>query len=108
MDLIYINDVTDANIMAMESDVTDEVFNVASGMETSLLELLQAVLNVTESNLKPEFLPARSVNPVPRRLADTKKAENLLGFKAKVSVDEGLRRLIAWRKEILSRKGVVS
>jgi UDP-glucose 4-epimerase len=48
------------------------------------------------------------VNPVPRRLADTKKAENLLGFKAKVSVEEGLRRLIAWRKEILSRKGVVS
>ena len=108
MDLIYIDDVTDANIMAMESDVTDEVFNVASGTETSLLELLHAVLRVTDSTLKPEFLPARSVNPVPRRLADTKKAENLLGFKAKVSVEEGLRRLIVWRKEILSRKSVVS
>jgi len=108
MDLVYIDDVTDANIMAMETDVTDEVFNVASGIETSLLELLQALLKVTGSTLKPEFLPARSVNPVPRRLADTKKAENLLGFKAKVSVEEGLIRLIAWRKEILARYGVVS
>jgi UDP-glucose 4-epimerase len=107
MDLVYIDDVTDANIMAMETDVTDEVFNVASGIETSLLELLQALLKVTGSTLKPEFLPARSVNPVPRRLADTKKAENLLGFKAKVSVEEGLIRLIAWRKEILARYGVV-
>ena len=103
MDMIYIDDVTDANIIAMESDVTDEVFNVASGTETSLLDLLQAVLKVTGSTLKPEFLPARSVNPVPRRLADTKKAENILGFKAQVSVEEGLRRLIAWRQEILSR-----
>jgi UDP-glucose 4-epimerase len=108
MDLVYIDDVTDANIMAMESDVTDEVFNVASGVETSLLELLQAVLKVTGSTLKPEFLPARTVNPVPRRLADTKKAENLLGFKAKVGVEEGLMRLIAWRKEILARKEAVA
>ena len=108
MDLVYIDDVTDANIIAMESDVKDEVFNVASGTETSLLELLQAVLKVTGSTLKPEFLPARSVNPVPRRLADTKKAENLLGYKAKVNLEKGLQRLIAWRKEILSQKGVVS
>jgi UDP-glucose 4-epimerase len=68
------------------------------------LGLLTAVLNVTGSVLKPEFLPARAVNPVPRRLADTKKAEDLLGFKAKVSVEEGLRRLIAWRAEVLAAK----
>lgn len=107
MDFVYIDDVTDANIMAMESDVTDEVFNVASGTETSLLELLTVLLKVTGSALEPEFLPARSVNPVPRRLADTKKAENLLGFKAKLSVEEGLRRLIEWRKEVVARKGAV-
>jgi nucleoside-diphosphate-sugar epimerase len=108
MDLVYIDDVTDANIAAMESEVTDEVFNVASGTETSLLELLNAVLRVTGSKLEPEFLPARSVNPVPRRLADTKKAENLLGFKARVGVEEGLRRLIAWREDVLARKEVAA
>jgi UDP-glucose 4-epimerase len=104
MDLVYIDDVTDANIIAMESDVTDEVFNVASGTETSLLGLLKVLLKVTGSKLEPEFMPARSVNPVPRRLADTKKAENILGFKARVEVEEGLRRLIAWRKEVIARK----
>lgn len=105
MDLINIDDITDANILAMESDVTDEVFNVASGTETSLLGLLRAVLKVTGSELQPEFLPERSVNPVPRRLADTQKAEQLLGFKARVNVEEGLRRLVAWRKEVIARNG---
>lgn len=105
MDMVYIDDVIDANILAMESDINDEVFNVASGAETSLLGLLQAVLKVTGSPLQPEFMPERAVNPVPRRLADTRKAADLLGFKAKVSVEEGLRRLIAWRKDVLARQG---
>ena len=107
MDLINIEDITDANLLAMESDVTDEVFNVASGTETSLLELLRTLLKVTGSTLEPGFFPERSVNPVPRRLADTKKAENLLGFKAKVTVEEGLRSLYKWRKEVIARNPAV-
>lgn len=107
IDLVYIDDVTDANIMAMESDVRDDAFNVASGVETSLLGLLQVLLRVTESTLQPEFLPERSVNPVPRRLADIRKAEDLLGFKAKISVEEGLKRLIKWREQVLARDRIV-
>ncbi len=101
MDLVNIDDVTDANILAMQSDVTDEVFNVASGTETSLLGLLRTLLRVTESGLEPEFMPERTVNPVPRRLADTRKAAQQLGFRAKVDLEDGLRRLIAWRKQVL-------
>lgn len=101
MDMINIDDVTDANLLAMESTVTDEVFNVASGVETSLLGLLQTLLRVTGSPLKPEFMAERTVNPVPRRLADTRKAAEMLSFKAKVNVEEGLRRLIAWRSQVL-------
>ena len=48
------------------------------------------------SSLKPEFGPERKVNPVPRRLADTSKAENILGFRSEIDLDEGLRRLVAW------------
>ncbi len=107
MDMIHIDDITDANILAMESDVTDEVFNVASGTETSLLELLRTVLRVTGSTLEPQFLPERSVNPVPRRLASTKKAEEMLGFRAKVNVEEGLRRLVAWRKSVRTADAAV-
>lgn len=108
MDMINIDDVTNANILAMESTVTDEVFNVASGAETSLLGLLQTLLRVTESPLQPEFMPERTVNPVPRRLADTSKAADLLGFRAKVSVEEGLRRLISWRSQVLGRNNVAA
>jgi UDP-glucose 4-epimerase len=107
MDMIYIDDITDANILAMESDVTDEVFNVASGTETSLIGLLEALLKVTGSDLEPEFQPERSVNPVPRRLASTSKAKELLGFKSSVGLDEGLRSTVKWRKELLERGGTI-
>ena len=84
MDFVHVEDVARANVLAMESDVSDQVFNVASGEETSLLGLLEALLRaVGMEHVAPEFLPERAVNPVPRRLADTSKAEKLLGFRAK-------------------------
>jgi Nucleoside-diphosphate-sugar epimerases len=96
MDFVYIDDVARSNILALQSDIGDDVFNVASGVETSLNQLAAALLRVMGSNLKPEYGPERKVNPVARRLADTSKAERLLGFKAQVDLDEGLRRLVKW------------
>lgn len=46
--------------------------------------------------LTPEFAPERSVNPVPRRLASTGKAERLLGFRTTVSLEQGLADLVKW------------
>ena len=71
MDFVYIDDVARANVLALASDVSDEVFNVASGHETSLLALADALLGVMRSNLRPTFGPERAVNPVHRRLADS-------------------------------------
>ncbi|UCG17679.1 MAG: NAD-dependent epimerase/dehydratase family protein [Phycisphaerales bacterium] len=100
MDFVFSEDVARANILAATSDVSDQVFNVASGTETSLSELLRTLLLVTEHpDIKPTYLPARAVNPVRRRLADTAKAASLLGFQAQVSLEEGLRRLVAWRRQ---------
>ncbi len=96
MDFVYIDDIARANVLALQSDLKDDVFNVASGVETSLNELADALLRVMGSNLKPEYGPERKVNPVSRRLADTTKAEEVLGFRAKVDLDEGLERLVAW------------
>lgn len=96
MDFVYIDDVARSNILSLQSDVTDDVFNVASGVETSLNDLANALLKVMGSSLRPEYGPERKVNPVSRRLADTSKAERLLGFKAGVSLDDGLRRLVKW------------
>jgi len=96
MDFIYIEDVARSNILALESDLADDVFNVASGIETSLNDLATALLRVMGSKLKPEYGPERSVNPVSRRLACTKKAAEKLGFRSTISLDDGLARLVDW------------
>ena len=96
MDFVYIEDIARANILAAKSAVTDQVFNVASGVETSLNELAGSLLKVMWSDLKPEYGPARKVNAVPRRLADTALANQMIGFQARVSLEDGLRRLVAW------------
>jgi UDP-glucose 4-epimerase len=99
MDFVYIDDVAQSNVLALKSDVTDDVFNVASGVETSLNELAYALLRVMGSDLTPEYGPERKINPVSRRLADTTKAERLLGFRANVGLEEGLARLVTWWSE---------
>lgn len=96
MDFVFSEDIARANLLAARSAVSDEVFNIASGQEVSLLELAHALLRIMGSDLLPEHGPERRVNPVPRRLADTTKASRLLGFSARISLDEGLRRLVDW------------
>jgi nucleoside-diphosphate-sugar epimerase len=98
MDFVYIEDIARANILAAKSEVSDQVFNVASGTETSLNDLALTLARVMGSGLKPEHGPERKVNPVPRRLASTDRARRLLGFDTLVSLEEGLRRLVVWRR----------
>ena len=98
MDFVYVGDVARANLAAMKSKQVDAVYNVASGTETSLLGLWEAIQRVTgRYDLEPEFHPPRKVNPVPRRLADTTSAKRDLGFSTQVSLEDGLRELAAWR-----------
>jgi UDP-glucose 4-epimerase len=96
MDFVYIEDIARANLAAATSPVRDEVLNVASGTETSLLQLAQALLEVMGSELQPRFGPERKVNAVSRRLAHTRRASELLGFQTQVGLREGLRRLVDW------------
>jgi UDP-glucose 4-epimerase len=96
MDFVYAEDIARANIAAADADVSDEVFNVASGTETSLNQLAEILLRVMGSSALPEYGPQRKVNPVPRRLADVSKAKERLGFQASISIEEGMRRLVAW------------
>jgi UDP-glucose 4-epimerase len=97
MDFVHVVDVARANILGAKANVSDEVFNVASGRETSLAQLAQSLALVMARNgLALEFASERSVNPVPRRLASTAKAELLLGFRAEISLQKGLRDLVDW------------
>ncbi|MCP4632145.1 MAG: NAD-dependent epimerase/dehydratase family protein [candidate division Zixibacteria bacterium] len=100
MDFVYVGDVARANVMAMETPNARTAINIGTGIETSLSELLELMLELTSSNLQPEYAPLRKVNPVKRRLADVSLAKNLLGFEAKSSLREGLSQLIEWRKEM--------
>jgi len=96
MDFVYVEDVARANLRAMASDVSG-VFNVGTGVETTLNQLCQTLLKLTGSAAKPEYLPARAVANVSRRCSSTEKAERLLGFRARVNLERGLRPLIDWR-----------
>jgi UDP-glucose 4-epimerase len=100
MDFVHVHDIARANVLAATSPVTDEVFNVASGTETSLRELAEMLLKVMGAQSSElEFGPARKVNPVPRRLASTEKAQELLHFRATVSLEDGLRGLVEWWRQ---------
>lgn len=97
MDFVHARDVARANILGAKANASDHVFNIASGTETSLAQLAAALASVMgKARLAPEFAPERSVNPVPRRLASTAKAERLLGFRASVPLEQGLRELVEW------------
>ena len=96
MDFVYTADIARANLLAAESEVRDGVYNVASGEETSLLGLAEALLRAMDSDLSVEHGPERAVNGVARRLADTAAAERDLGFVATTGLEDGLRRLVDW------------
>ena len=96
MDFVHVADIARANILAAQAEVTDRVYNIATGVETSLLELAQALQDVMGSTAQPEFGPARTVNSVTRRLADIGAAERDLGWVPSIDLHEGLADLVTW------------
>jgi UDP-glucose 4-epimerase len=100
LDFVYVSDVARANVLAAQSDVSDEVFNVGTGIQTSLNELCEMLLELNGSSLRPEHREARNVANVQTRRAGVEKAAKLLGFEAEVSLKQGLQELIRWRNSV--------
>lgn len=96
-DFVHVDDVARANILAMESDASDEFFNVGIGVRTSIAELVDELLMITESDLTPEFRPQEQMF-VTHRVGSTSKAEEMLGFRASIQLEEGLRSVVLWRR----------
>lgn len=96
-DFIYVDDVAEANILGMKSDCADEFFNIGMGVGTTINELVDMLLELTGSTLRPEYRPQEQ-SFVTHRIGSTDKAEQLLQFKAKTPLLDGLRRVVQWRQ----------
>jgi UDP-glucose 4-epimerase len=99
-DFIYVEDVARCNLLALESSSSNKFYNVGSGVKTSIKELCETILDLKGSNIKVNYKPytekdARSL--VQNRIGCPSKAIKDLDFKYKYSLEEGLKKLIAWR-----------
>jgi nucleoside-diphosphate-sugar epimerase len=96
-DFVHVVDVARANILAMQADAADEFFNIGIGVKTTITELADLLLAITGSDQRPEYRPQEQMF-VTHRVGSTEKAEALLGFRATVPLEEGLRSIVEWRK----------
>jgi UDP-glucose 4-epimerase len=97
-DFVHVDDVARANIFSLKSDATDVFLNVGMGVQTTINELVERLLALTGSDVKPEYLPQEQMF-VTNRVGSTELAEELIGFRATVQLDEGLASVIDWRQE---------
>jgi UDP-glucose 4-epimerase len=107
-DFVHVSDIAEANVCAAKAGATDDFFNVCTGIGTSLLEVVELLLELTgRQDLGIEFGPARP-GFVSHRIGSPSKAADELGFTAQVPLREGLQRLIDWRAEHRDRTRVAS
>ena len=96
-DFVYVGDTARANVCALKSDVPFGFYNVGRGIKTSIKELTELILKITGSDLAIQYEPAGQTF-VTNRVGTVKAAEEDLGFEWSVDLEEGLTRLIHWRK----------
>lgn len=104
MDFVYVEDVAKASLLAFKSKINEGFYNVGTGKETDLRSLLNLLLKINKSKLKPVFKEQRVATHVSRRRADIRKAKKDLGFVAKTPLSVGLKKLIEWRRRERQRK----
>ena len=100
-DFIYVSDTARANVCALKSDVPFGFYNVGRGIKTSIKELTQLILKISGSDLPIQFEPAGQTF-VTNRIGDVVAAEKDLDFRWRVDLEEGLKRLVEWRKAHLN------
>lgn len=101
-DFIHVDDVARCNILAMKSEATDANYNVGTGVKTTIRELVDALLEITGSELEPEYRPQEQMF-VTHRVGSIDAAERDLGFVAELPYREGLESVVAWRRSDQAR-----
>jgi len=101
-DFIYVDDIVRGLILCATTGQAGDVYNLASGVETSILDLATLINQLTGNPAPLDFRPRREWDRSGRRFGSTEKAKRALGFEAHVALPEGLRRTIDWTREHLS------
>jgi UDP-glucose 4-epimerase len=105
-DYVYIDDVVDALLMAAsEPKAVRQRLNIATGVETSVLELYAALREVTGFGPEPTFAPART-GELQRIGVDVRRAKEVLGWRATVDLPTGLARTWAWAFQLINAGSV--
>jgi UDP-glucose 4-epimerase len=104
VDFVYVGDVARANLLACDTKTIDDIVNVCSGIETRMSDLAALLLELTGSNVGVEHRPQPAGALPARRYGDPRRARELLGFAAKTDLRDGVKKLIAWRREALASK----
>ena len=97
-DFVAVEDCGRANLCALRADTVDRFYNVGTGTRTSLKELAETLLHLTGSNQPIKYAPRSQATLVRNRIGSPRRARDEIGFTAQVALDEGLNKLITWRK----------
>ncbi len=100
-DFIYVGDIVDGLLRCATAGEPGDVYNLASGVETSIRELAETINRMTGNDAPVELLPARDWDRSGHRFGSTEKARRVLGFEAAVSLDDGLAQTVDWMREHL-------
>ena len=99
-DFIYVDDVARSNVLALEADTTDENYNVGTGIQTTIRELCDTILDLKKSTLEVTYQPYDAEDArrlVQNRIGCPKLAKEKIGFKHDFTLRDGLQKLIDWR-----------
>jgi UDP-glucose 4-epimerase len=107
-DFVAVGDCGRANVCAMNAETTDRFYNVGTGKRTSLKQLAEMIVKLTGCEKPIQYAPSSQATLVRNRIGSPKRATVEIGFTAKVGLEEGLARLIAWRsahkQEVAARR----
>lgn len=104
-DFIYVSDVARANVLALQADAEDSFYNVGTGVQTTIAQLVMQILRVASSELSPRYIPYAEGDArqfVRRRVGAIERAHRDLGFDARTGLPEGLAQLIDWRRQAIA------
>jgi UDP-glucose 4-epimerase len=107
-DFTYIDDAVEATVMAAQSDrALGEVFNVGTGVETSVNELARVLGRIVGVDAEPQHTNRRDIDNIRRRVVNIEKSRRTLRWSPSVTLETGLRNTVAWQREKSAERGTV-